>query len=190
MNARVDLIGLAIVSADDCIADARGEMPEGLRNEADWAYFQNELDRADITLLGRIGHERHPNDKQRRRLVVSSSATGLEVRPDGWWWNPADCDWNEVTARLMPRGGRVAVPGGRRVFDLCLALGYCEFHLSRAERCLLPGGVKLFTACAQKPAADVLAEAGLQAAPAPWLDDAAGVSTYLWSTPENGIHAL
>jgi hypothetical protein len=54
----------------------------------------------------------------------------------------------------------------------------------------LPGGVKLFTACAQKPAVDVLAEAGLQAAPARWLDDAAGVSTYLWSTPENGIHAL
>lgn len=183
MNARVDLIGLAIVSADDAIADARGDMPDGLRNEADWGHFQTELDRADITLLGRIGHERHPNTKQRRRLVVSSSARALEVRPDGWWWNPAECGWDEVTARLMPRGGRVAVPGGRRVFDLCLALGYCEFHLSRATRCHLPSGVKLFTACAGQPAEALLAEAGLQPGPLEWLDEAAGVSFSLWRMP-------
>jgi hypothetical protein len=184
MNARVDLIGLAIVSADDCIADARGKMPDGLRNEADWSHFQDELDRADITLLGRIGHELHPNANNRRRLVVSSSATGLEVRPDGWWWNPADCGWDEVTARLMPRGGRVAVPGGRRVFDLCLALGYREFHLSRATRCLLPGGVKLFTACATQSAEAVLAGAGIRAGPIDWLDEAAGVSFCLWQAQD------
>lgn len=182
MNARVDLIGLAIVSADDCIADARGDMPDGLRNEADWAHFQNELDRADLTLLGRIGHERHPNTKHRRRLVVSSSSTGLEVRPDGWWWNPEALSWDEVVGRLMPRGGRIAVPGGKRVFDLCLALGYREFHLSRAERCRLPGGVKLFTACETAPADDVLRGAGLAGEGPRWLDEAAAVSFTVWQS--------
>lgn len=182
MNARVDLIGLAIVSADDCIADARGEMPDGLRNEADWAHFQDELDRADLTLLGRIGHERHPNTKHRRRLIVSSSADGLEVRPDGWWWNPAQLEWDEVVRRLLPRGGRVAVPGGRLVFDLCLTLGYREFHLSRAENCFLPGGVKLFTRCAETPAETLLAEAGLQSGPRSWLDETALVSFCMWRT--------
>jgi hypothetical protein len=180
MNARVDLIGLAIVSADDCIADAQGNMPEGLRNEADWAHFQNELDRADLTLLGRIGHERHPNTKQRRRLIVSTSAQGLELRPDGWWWNPADCGWDEVVGRLMPRGGRVAVPGGKRVFDLCLALGYREFHLSRAERCHLPGGVKLFSACDVRSAEAVLEGAGMVAGPVAWLDEKAAISFRVW----------
>ncbi len=180
MNSRVELIGLAIISADDCIADARGEMPDGLRNEADWAHFQQELDRADLTLLGRIGHERHPNTKNRHRLIVSSSAQGLDLRPDGWWWNPASLPWDEVTGRLMPRGGRVAVPGGRRVFDLCLTLGYAEFHLSRAERCLLPGGTKLFTACATDPADHVLREAGLNAGERSWLDEEAGVSFCVW----------
>lgn len=180
MNARVDLIGLAIVSADDCIADAHGEMPDGLRNEADWTHFQNELDRADLTLLGRIGHERHPNAKQRRRLIVSSAADGLEVRPDGWWWNPQMLKWDDVTARLLPRGGRVAVPGGRRVFDLCLVLGYREFHLSRAERCHLPRGVKLFSACTERPAADLLMDAGLHAGSPTWLDEEARISFVLW----------
>lgn len=180
MNARVDLIGLAIVSADDCIADARGEMPDGLRNEADWAHFQNELDRADITLLGRIGHERHPNSKHRRRLIVSSSANGLEVRPDGWWWNPAALGWDDVLARLLPRGGRIAVPGGKRVFDLCLALGYREFHLSRAERCHLPGGVKLFSACEDTPATMLLRRAGLTEDGPRWLDEPGAVSFSLW----------
>ena len=33
--------GLAIVSRDDRIADAAGAMPDSLRNEADWAYFQS-----------------------------------------------------------------------------------------------------------------------------------------------------
>lgn len=183
MNARVDLIGLAIVSADDCIADAQGGMPEGLRHEADWCYFQAELDRADLTLLGRLGHERHPNTKHRHRLIVSSSANGLELRPDGWWWNPASLPWAEVTARLMPRGGRVAVPGGRRVFDLALALGYHEFHLSRAARCFLPGGVKLFSDCSASSAEALLAQTGLQAGPTRWLDEAAEVSLCVWRRP-------
>ena len=182
MNASVDLIGLAIVSADDCIADAQGHMPDGLRNEADWQWFQSELDRADLTMLGRVGHERHPNTKHRHRLILSSSAQGLELRPDGWWWNPATLPWSDVTTRLMPRGGRVAVPGGRLVFDLALALGYREFHLSRAEHCLLPGGVKLFSACATQSAEACLAQAGLQAAPARWLDEPAHISFRLWES--------
>lgn len=180
MNSKVELIGLAIVSADDCIADARGEMPDGLRNDADWAHFQHELDRADLTLLGRIGHERHPNTKGRHRLIVSSQAQGLALRPDGWWWNPAHTPWDEVIGRLMPRGGRVAVPGGRRVFDLCLALGYAEFHLSRAENCRLPGGTKLFTGCANASAEHLLREAGLIAGPRSWLDESAAISFCVW----------
>src|SRR5271169_3255695 len=43
-----EIHGYAIVSDDDRIADASGGMPTTLRNEADWAYFQAELDRADL----------------------------------------------------------------------------------------------------------------------------------------------
>ena len=47
----VEIHGYAIVSDDDRIADARGVMPRALLNDADWAYFQAELDRADLVVL-------------------------------------------------------------------------------------------------------------------------------------------
>ena len=109
--ARVEVHGYAIVSDDDRIADAEGRMPEILRNDADWAYFQAGLDASAVTVLGRLGHEANPNPRGRPRLVVSSSSQGLERRGDGWWWNPQALAWPEVLRQVLPRGGRVAVPG-------------------------------------------------------------------------------
>lgn len=88
--AEFEFHGYAIISDDDCIADASCVLPESLMNEADWIYFQAELDLADLCLLGRASHELTPNKKGRRRLVISSTANGLEERADAIWWNPAD----------------------------------------------------------------------------------------------------
>jgi hypothetical protein len=66
------LHGYAIISDDDCIADAYGQFPDALRNEADWDYFQAQLDRADLILLGRRSHEAAPNAKRRLRMIMSS----------------------------------------------------------------------------------------------------------------------
>ena len=49
----VEIHGYAIVSRDDRIADAAGDMPESLRNDADWTYFQAGLDASDWVALGR-----------------------------------------------------------------------------------------------------------------------------------------
>ena len=67
--------GYAIVSDDDLIAGPDGRTPDALRNEADWAYFQRELDRADLVALGRLGHEANPNVRQRRRTSWMRSAS-------------------------------------------------------------------------------------------------------------------
>src|SRR4051812_36675988 len=52
--SQVEIHGYAIVSDNDCIADASGQTPDMLRNEADWAYFQAELNRSTVTVLGRL----------------------------------------------------------------------------------------------------------------------------------------
>ncbi len=91
--------GHAIVSADDRIAADDGTVPQPLRNDADWSRFQAALDAAAVTVLGRRGHEANPNDKRRNRLVLSSSARGIEERRDGWWWNPAEASLAEALAR-------------------------------------------------------------------------------------------
>lgn len=177
----VEVHGYAIVSDDDRIADASGVTPEALRNEADWAYFQSELDRAAIVVLGRLGHEANLNPRQRLRLVVSSSVPDLERRPEAWWWNPAGLDWSEAIATVLPEGGRAAIPGGRRVFDLFLALGYDAFHLTRAEGVHVGEGVGLFSACEGGERAEaVLARHGLVPGERRILDPAAPVSLTVW----------
>ena len=174
------LIGHAIVSADDRIADAAGRFPAALHNAADWERFQAALDRAALTLLGSASHAAAPNVKGRRRLVVSTRANGLERRGDAWWMNPS-MSLGEALEKLVPGGGTIAVPGGRAVFDLVGAAGFAEFHLARAHGVTLPGGRGLFATCeAGVPAAAILAAGGLVAGGEEMIDPAAGVGLTLW----------
>jgi hypothetical protein len=176
--------GHAIVSADDRIADRNGITPPSLRNEKDWERFQASLDLAAVTVLGRLGHEANPNLKGRNRLVLSSSAKGVERRADAFWWNPAGATLAEALALAAPAGGIVAVPGGRRVFDLFLSVGFDEFHLSRATRVTIPDGIPIFSdVLAGRTAADILAAQGLIADPPEMLDPAAAVEFTRWRLP-------
>lgn len=181
MTAAYEIHGHAIVSDDDRIAAPDGSMPRSLTNAADRARFQRELDRAAVVVLGRKGHESHRNVHERNRLVLSSSARGIEKRADAWWWNPADVPLARALAAAAPQGGIVAVPGGRRVFDFFLDYGYDEFHLARARGVRIRDGVPIFSECALgRSAEDVLAARGLSPCPAEVLDARAGVSLTVW----------
>jgi hypothetical protein len=177
---QIEIHGYAIVSRDDRIADAKGLMPASLKNDADWAYFQAELGRADYVVIGRASHEATPNIKRRKRIVLSRSARRLEKRADAWWWNPLELDFGELAKALAP-ATRIAVPGGQAAFDMFLKIGYSAFHLSRAERIALPAGRGLFSSCETGVAAEtVLKEAGLHAGPTLDIDPQAGVTLTLW----------
>ena len=173
--------GHAIVSDDDRIADHTGLTPQCLRNEADWARFQAALDQAVLTVLGRLGHEANPNRAGRPRLVLSTSARGVEQRADAWWWNPAEIPFADAVAEAAPSGGVVAVPGGRRVFDLFLAIGFDEFHLARVPGVTLADGIPIFSEVGDgSGAARILAAHGLVAGPREILDAAAEVELVVW----------
>lgn len=173
--------GHSIVSGDDRIADANGRTPPTLRNEADWARFQAALDAAAVTVIGRLGHTAHPNTKGRNRLVLSSSASGIERRPDAWWWNPQTAPLADALAQAAPGGGVVAVPGGRQVMDLFLAAGFDAFHLARKVGLAIPTGVPLFSAIARGATAEgLLTAARLAPDPTEVLDASAGVTLTTW----------
>lgn len=175
--------GHAIVSADDLIAGPDGATPPDLRNEVDWQRFQAALDAAAVTVLGRLGHAANENRKRRKRIVVSTSAAGLEHRRDAWWWNPAMVPLAEALTRAAPQGGIVAVPGGRTVFDFFLAAGFDEFHLARARRVRLGAGIPVFSECRAGWSADaVLARHGLAVRATEMLDPAADVTLTIWSS--------
>jgi hypothetical protein len=178
---KVEVHGYAIVSDNDRIADASGRTPDVLRNDADWAYFQAELNMSAVTVLGRLGHEANPNPNGRLRMILSSSSPGLERRPDGWWWNPQSLPWEEAIRAVLPEGGRVAVPGGRKVFDLFLGIGYDAFHLTRAEGTFIPDGVAVFSGCdAGQTAEALLEQEGLRPDARQILDPAVPVSLVVW----------
>lgn len=173
--------GHAIVSADGRIAGADGETPPSLNNEADWLRFQAALDASAVVVLGRLSHESNPNTSRRNRMIVSSSARGVEPRSDGWWWNPKETPLAIALASAAPRGGIVAVPGGRLVFDLFLTIGYDAFHLATSDRVELPDGIPLFTAVGRgETPHSVLSGVGLIPEPAEVLDAAAGVTLVTW----------
>jgi hypothetical protein len=182
MSATLDITGYAIVSDDDKIAGADGLTPASLRNEKDWELYQRAQESAHLAVFARRSHELEPNIHGRLRLVVSREAAGLEQRPDSWWWNPRSATtWEDVAARLLPKGGRVAVGGGQVVFDLFLMIGFAGFHLSRAHGVKLPGGRSVFSACDKGvPAATVLEQQGLKLSETIPLDPAHGVEMTIW----------
>jgi len=184
IGTEIIISGHAIVSSHDQIADANGLMPAGLRNEADWQQFQAELDHCDLIVLGRIGHQMFPNPKRRRRLVLSHQAQGLEMREDAAWWNPQLMPWPQVMERLLPQGGRVAVTGGRFVFDEFLRIGFDAFHLARARDCRIEKGIPIFSECLKGESAEaILQRYGLSLISTRLLDAKAGVDLSLWERP-------
>src|SRR3712207_4504378 len=143
----VEIHGYAIVSDDDRIADASGRTPDALRNEADWAYFQAELDLSALLVLGRLGHEAHPNRKSRPRMILSSSSPGLERRSDGWWWNPGAVSWTDAVRAVLPAGRRVAVSRGGGAVVPFPGIGYVAFSLTLDQGVPVPAGVGAFSRC-------------------------------------------
>ena len=181
MIGRWRIHGHAIVSADDRLAGPDGLTPASLRNEADWLRFQQALDEAAVTVLGRLGHEANPNVRGRNRLVLSSSAKGVERRVDAWWWNPADVPLEAALHQAAPAGGIVAVPGGRQVFDLFLDAGFDAFHLARAQAVRIADGIPVFSGLTAGHSAEaLLAARGLAAAETEVLDLAANVTLTRW----------
>ena len=175
------VVGHAIVSTDGMIADARGQMPPKLVNEADWALFQAALDDAAVVVLGSAAHRRHPNTG-RRRLVFTSSV--LTIGPDGTdaqavRYNPEGLAVSDALAAMVLGPGAIAVTGGTRVFDHFLRQ-YDEFLLAEVADFVLPGGTPCFSDGHPRT---VLAATGL--VPVEWrvIDKANSVILARWAAP-------
>ena len=192
MSALHRIEGYAIVSADGMIADAKGEMPDSIRNDADQRFLQSGLDHAAIVIHGRHSHEGGPRAALRKRLIVTRRSAALApdpTNPNARLWNPAGATLDQAAEALGVREGTIAIIGGTEVFSLFLPL-YDAFHLSCAATVRIPGGVPVFAGVGPNTTpADILATHGLKPGPRRDLDAAAGVSVVTWEralTSESG----
>lgn len=172
----IQIAGHAIVSADGMIADRDRRMPVALRNDKDWQRFQAALDSSALVVLGRLGHEAHPNPG-RKRLVVTSRVAWLERDPaddNAMLWNPHGIGFGRVLAGLGIADGTIAVTGGTRVFDLFLP-DFTQFDLVEVAAVHIPDGVPCFSSGLP---VDALTRAGLAIAGVEALDP--GVTLSIW----------
>ncbi len=180
--------GYVIVSADGMLADARGVMPDSLRNEADQRFFQDALDRAAAVVHGRHSHEGGPRADRRKQLVLTRQVAALAPDPqypNALLWNPLGADLDQALERLNVGDGMIAVIGGPRVFSLFLPL-YDAFHLSRSAKVRIPGGLAVFTEGGPNATPeDVLSRHGLRPGPRRELDANAGVSVVTWAASDD-----
>ena len=175
--------GYVIVSADGMLADAKGEMPDSISNEADQRFFQAALDRAAVIVHGRHSHEGGPHAAQRKRLILTRQIAAIAPDPEhphALLWNPLGASLDQAIERLGVDDGTIAVIGGPEVFSRFLPL-YDAFHLSQAAKAKIPGGLAVFTEVGPNAAPeDVLMQRGFRPGARRDLDAAAGVSVVTW----------
>jgi hypothetical protein len=164
-----------IASADGMIADATGVHPSSLKLDADQRFLDAALDHAAVLAHGRISNEEQPNSPKRRRLILTRKIAALARypnNPNARFWNPAGASLEEACAAVGSQSGAVAVLGGPEVYSYFLTVGYDNFHLSRAVKVRVPGGVPLFgkRELGRSPE-EILSGAGLKPGPTKWLDD-------------------
>jgi dihydrofolate reductase len=175
--------GYVIVSTDGMLADAKGEMPDSLRYDADQRFFQAGLDRAAVVVHGRHSYEGGPRAARRKRLIVTRQIATTAPEPsnvNAHLWNPAGATLEQALENLDVTDGAIAIIGGPDVFSLFLP-HYDSFHLSRAAHARIPGGHPVFTEVGPNATPeDVLTRHGLQPGPRRDLDAAAGVTLVTW----------
>lgn len=168
--------GHAIVSANGMIADATGEVPPALRNEADWRQYQAALDASVLVVTGRRGHERFRNPG-RPRLVLTRSIAALAPDPGdplATFWNPAGLPLETVLTEIGIGDGTIAITG---IFDFFLPR-LTGFLLSESHRLVLPGGRPCFRGGHPRT---VLAARGLRPDTVELIDPAAMVTSTRWT---------
>jgi dihydrofolate reductase len=175
--------GFAIVSVDGMLATAERVMPPEMIVEADQRFFECGLDRMDAVVHGRNSQEQQPRAAQRRRLIATHRIETLQPHPHNpkaLYWNPAATSLEQALQALGVHSGNIAVIGGTYIFGLFLPR-YDVFHLSRAGRVRLPGGLPVFPQVPAMTPEAVLKEHGMEPGPVQVLDAAREATLVSWT---------
>src|SRR5579859_1583972 len=182
MNGGLQIDGYAIISEDGMLADATRVMPDSLKFEADYAFFESALDGVDLVVHGRHSQEQQPRARMRRRLILTQRIPDLAPHPsnpNALQWNPLGASFDDAVTAIGVPVRRVGVIGGTDVFALFLDR-FNAFHLTRAPGVWLPGGRPVFPDVPRRRPEDVLVNHGMSADPPRMLDAERNLSMVTW----------
>ncbi|WP_022723428.1 dihydrofolate reductase [Rhodopseudomonas sp. B29] len=174
--------GYVIVSAEGCLADSNGVMPDVLKFKGDQQFFEGALDRAALIVHGRNSFEDQPNSPKRKRLWVTRHVAGLAPDPtndNALLWNPAGASFEHACQAIGIGDGAAAIIGGPSVFEMFLDR-FDIFWLSQAPHVNLPGGQPCFPGVPERSPQQILSDHGLIARETIELDAANEVSVTAW----------
>jgi len=118
----------------------------------------------------------------RRRLILTHHVAGLAPDPRDArtiLWNPAAATLEQAWDAFGLRSGLLVVIGGTGPFGLFLPR-YDAFHLSRAGRARLPGGMPVFPGIPPATPENLLAQHGLKPGAMQDLDPSASLVLTVW----------
>ena len=102
--------------------------------------------------------------------------------PNCLLWNADGASFEEACAALGLQSGVIAVLGGPEAYGMFLDIGYDAFHLTRAGKVKLPGGMPVFPQVRTDfSPEDVLIRYGFQPGPQQILDAVHDVTLVSWS---------
>jgi dihydrofolate reductase len=151
----------AVVSADGFIGRRAGEHPGSWASAEEQARFLAAVPGYDWAFMGRTTHETAFRE-DRRRVVFSRSASGLDWRHETHLWvDPDRIPWREILAALTPARPpyRCIVLGGAPVHDWFLERGLIDRIELTIEPLRFGAGLPLVSGQPGDPVA-VLAERG------------------------------
>jgi dihydrofolate reductase len=182
MTGTYQIEGYAIVSEDGMLADANRVMPDSLKYEADYTFFEEALDAVDLVVHGRHSQEQQPRAPQRRRLILTqriANTASHPSNPNALLWNPLGASFEDAVTAVGVPVRRVGVIGGTDVFALFLDR-FDAFYLTLAPGAWLPGGRPVFPDVPHRRPDDILIEHGMRADPPRMLDATHNLSVVTW----------
>jgi dihydrofolate reductase len=145
----------AVISADGHIARRAGEHPGSWASAEEQARFLAEVPGYDWAFMGRTTHDTAFR-KDRRRVVFSRMAAGLEWREETHLWvDPERISWPDILAALEPvrPPRRCIVLGGATVHDWFLERGLIDRIELTIEPVRFRAGLPLLTGQSGDPVA-------------------------------------
>ena len=136
-------IVIAVVSKDGFIAKYSGHQPKDWTSKEEKEKFKIDLNKCDLSILGRKSHEL-AYEKLRKRIIFTSSVKKITKKNNHVFFNPKFNNFNELEL-FFKNKKKIAILGGTKIYDFFLEKKLITDIILTVEPVFFKNGLKLFS---------------------------------------------